>query len=54
MKAYEEVEIQINRFLDSVPDGDKWSSINPGSRVILETLMVSKWKAEFHIMGTKA
>lgn len=53
MKTYGEVETEINRFLNSVPDGDKWSSIYPRSRVILETSMMSRWKAEFHIMGTE-
>ena len=42
MQAFGEVEIKINRFLTSVPDGDKWSSICLGSRLILETLMVRR------------
>jgi hypothetical protein len=53
MRLYGEVEIHINRFLNSVPDGDKLSAIRPDSRVILETLMVSRWKAEFQIIGSE-
>ena len=52
-KAYGEVEIQINRFLNSVPEEDNWSFIHPGSRIILETLLVSRWKAVFHIIGSE-
>lgn len=53
MKVYGEMELQINKFLNSVPEGDNWSSIYAGSKVILETLMVSRWKAEFHVMGSE-
>jgi hypothetical protein len=52
-KAYEEVEIQINKFLNLVSEGDNCSSIYPDSRVIFETLMASRWKAVFHIMGSE-
>jgi hypothetical protein len=53
LKAYGEVEIQTNRLLNSVPDGDKWSSMYPDYRIILETLKVSRCKTEFHIMGSE-
>ena len=33
MKAYGEVEIQFNNFLNSVPEGGKWSSIRGTPRL---------------------